>query len=115
MTLTRIEVNVITGERTIIELTADEIAELQNRPPEPTPVPYSVKLWAVRTVLQNTNQFDQIQADIASSSDNALKNFWEYGTDLVRTSTILTSFTKTLNYTDAQIDQLFVDADNIAR
>lgn len=34
----RIEIDVITGEQQIIELTAEEIAELQSRPqPEPTP------------------------------------------------------------------------------
>jgi hypothetical protein len=34
----RIEVNVQTGEQQIIELTAEEIAEIQSRPqPEPTP------------------------------------------------------------------------------
>ena len=36
--MNRIEVNVITGEQTVIPLTAEEIAELQNRPvPPPTP------------------------------------------------------------------------------
>lgn len=36
----RIEVNVITGEQKIIPLTAEEIAEIQNRPqPEPAPEP----------------------------------------------------------------------------
>lgn len=35
----RIEVNVITGEQTIIPLTAEEIAEIESRPqPEPPPV-----------------------------------------------------------------------------
>ena len=34
----RIEIDVITGEQQTIELTAEEIAELQSRPqPEPTP------------------------------------------------------------------------------
>jgi hypothetical protein len=36
--MNRIEVNVITGEQTVIALTDEEIAELQSRPqPEPTP------------------------------------------------------------------------------
>ena len=36
--MNRIEVNVITGEQTVIPLTAEEIAELQSRPvPPPTP------------------------------------------------------------------------------
>ena len=34
----RIEVNVITGEQTIIPLTPEEIAEIQSRP-QPTPAP----------------------------------------------------------------------------
>ena len=39
MIMHRIEVNVITGEQTIIPLTAEEIAEIEARPePEPTPV-----------------------------------------------------------------------------
>jgi hypothetical protein len=38
MTMNRIEVNVQTGEQQTIELTPEEIAELQSRPqPEPTP------------------------------------------------------------------------------
>jgi len=35
----RIEVNVITGEQTIIPLTEEEIAEIQSRPQPPTPQP----------------------------------------------------------------------------
>ena len=39
MTMNRIEVNVITGEQQIIELTAEEIAEVQSRPVLPPPPP----------------------------------------------------------------------------
>jgi len=35
--MNRIEVNVITGEQTVIPLTAEEIAELQSRPTPPPP------------------------------------------------------------------------------
>ena len=37
--MNRIEVNVITGEQTVIPLTAEEIAELQSRPVVPPPPP----------------------------------------------------------------------------
>jgi hypothetical protein len=37
--MNRIEVNVITGEQTVIPLTAEEIAELQSRPVPPPPPP----------------------------------------------------------------------------
>ena len=37
--MNRIEVNVITGEQQIIELTAEEIAEVKSRPVMPPPPP----------------------------------------------------------------------------
>ena len=39
--MNRIEVNVVTGEQTTIPLTAEEIAELQNRPVPPPPPSYT--------------------------------------------------------------------------
>jgi hypothetical protein len=43
----RIEIDVITGEQQTIELTAEEIAELQSRPqPEPTPEPTAAEKLA---------------------------------------------------------------------
>jgi hypothetical protein len=44
MTMNRIEVNVITGEQQTIELTAEEIAELQSRPVPPPPPSY-IAFW----------------------------------------------------------------------
>jgi hypothetical protein len=41
MTMNRIEVNVITGEQTVIALTDEEIAELQSRPQPPPPPSYT--------------------------------------------------------------------------
>jgi len=45
MTMNRIEVNVQTGEQQIIELTPEEIAEIQSRPPEPPPGPDYPAFW----------------------------------------------------------------------
>lgn len=43
----RIEVNVITGEQTIIPLTPEEIKEIQRRPqPEPAPEPTAAEKLA---------------------------------------------------------------------
>ena len=42
--MNRIEVNVITGEQQTIELTPEEIAELQSRP-QPEPPPSYVAFW----------------------------------------------------------------------
>jgi hypothetical protein len=41
--MNRIEVNVTTGEQQTIELTPEEIAELQNRPVLPPPAPLTTE------------------------------------------------------------------------
>lgn len=46
--------------------------------PSPPVIPQQVPMWAVRTVLQNDGLFDEAQSLIDTSSDNALKNSWEY-------------------------------------
>lgn len=79
----------------------------------PAPVPQQVPMWAVRTVLQNDDLFDQAQAAINASTDNALKNVWEYGNYAARSSKAIASLAVTLNLTDAQVDQMFFDANSL--
>lgn len=78
-----------------------------------TPIPQQVPMWAVRTVLQNDDLFDQAQAAITASTDNALKNVWEYGNYADRNSKAIASLATTLNLTDAQVDQMFIDANSL--
>lgn len=80
----------------------------------PTPVPQQVPMWAVRTVLQNDNLFDQAQAAINASTDNALKNVWEYGNYADRNSKAIASIAFTLGLSDTQIDNMFIDANNLS-
>ena len=84
---------------------------LMNQPV--TSIPQQVPMWAVRTVLQNDNLFDQAQTAIATSTDNALKNVWEYGNYANRNSKTIASLAVTLNLTDAQVDQMFIDANSL--
>jgi hypothetical protein len=79
----------------------------------PTLIPSQVPMWAVRTVLQNDGLFDQAQAAITASTDNALKNVWEYGNFADRNSKAIASLAATLNLTDAQVDQMFIDANSL--
>lgn len=84
-----------------------------NPAPPPLPPPQIVPMWAVRTVLQNDKLFDQAQAAITASTDNALKNVWEYGNFADRNSKAIASLAVTLNLTDAQVDQMFIDANSL--
>lgn len=78
--------------------------------PPPPPVPSQVPMWSVRTVLQTNNLFDQAQAAIDASDNLALKNVWEYGNNADRNSPSIATLGKALGLTDAQIDQMFFDA-----
>jgi hypothetical protein len=82
-----------------------------NPPPPPVPyVPQSAPMWAVRTVLQSDGLFDQAQALVTASTDNGLKNVWEYGNFASRTSPSIVALGSALGLTDAQMDQMFIAA-----
>ena len=77
-------------------------------------LPQQVPMWAVRTVLQNNGRFDEINAIIAGSTDNSLKNVWEYGNFADRNSTAINTIAYTLGLTEQQVDQMFIDADSLS-
>ena len=79
----------------------------------PPAVPLAVPMWAVRTVLQNDGLFDQAQALVEASTDNALKNVWEYGNFADRNSNAINSLATALGLTSEQVDQMFTDANNL--
>lgn len=82
--------------------------------PPPPAIPQQVPMWAVRTVLQNDGLFDQIDTIIAGSTDNGLKNVWEYGNFADRNSTAINTIAYTLGLTEQQVDQMFIDANNLS-
>ena len=77
-------------------------------------VPQSVPMWAVRTVLQNDDLFDQAQALVTASTDNALKNVWEYGNSADRNSTSIIALATALGLTSDDLDQMFIAANSIS-
>jgi len=83
-------------------------------PPAPPAIPQQVPMWAVRTVLQNDGLFDQAQALITASTDNALKNVWEYGNFADRNSAAIATLAAALDLTSEQVDQMFIDANNLS-
>lgn len=111
----KIVVNVETGEQTVVDLTPEEIAEAEasaaaEQAAQAAYVPPQVPMWSVRTVLQNDGLFDQAQALITSSTDNALKNVWEYGNFADRNSNAINTLATALGLTSEQVDQMFKDA-----
>ena len=81
--------------------------------PPPPAIPQQVPMWAVRTVLQNDGLFDQAQALIEASTDNGLKNVWEYGNFADRNSNAIAALAAALGLNSEQVDQMFIDANNL--
>lgn len=79
----------------------------------PSPVPQQVPMWAVRSVLKTNNLFDQAQTAINASTNENLKLVWEYGNFADRNSPSIAELATALGLTDAQVDQMFIDANNI--
>lgn len=81
--------------------------------PIPIYVPSQVPMWAVRVVLKNNNLFDQAQAAIDASNNDAIKAVWEYGNNATRTSPAINSLAAALNLTSEQVDQMFIEANSL--
>ena len=81
--------------------------------PPPPPIPQQVPMWAVRSVLKTSGLFDQAQAAIDASTNENLKLVSEYGNFADRNSPSIAELAAALGLTDAQVDQMFIDASNI--
>lgn len=78
--------------------------------PPPSSIPEQVPMWAVRTILQEQGLFDQAQALVTASTNNALKNIWEYGNFATRSSPTIIALAGQLGLTSEQLDQMFTAA-----
>lgn len=114
----RIEVNVMTGEVTEIEITPEEIAAL---PPEPPPpVPQEVTNFQARALLLNMpgsaegrSLFDDVDQALRAFGGLAFQA-WEYGTVFPRESELIATMAQQFNLTEAQLDQMFIAAAQIS-
>ena len=76
-------------------------------------VPVQVTNYQGRQALINSGMFATIDSLVNSSTDNSLKNAWNYASNFIRNSPFIESLKGAANLNDAQIDQLFVDAGKI--
>lgn len=106
--MNRIEVNVVTGERTVVPLTAAEIAEIESRPP--LPPPRVVDMRQARLALRQAGFLPAVNAAIAAAPGAAGEDArieWEFAAHVERDSPLVAGFTAALGITEAQIDSLF--------
>lgn len=98
--------------RTFFEgATAQEIAELKKES-----VPQEVQLWRIRTILKSMRLEDSIETvlnNLEEPTKTAALCIWNYGTSVERNSQTVALLQTALELTNEQIDEMFIEANNI--
>lgn len=76
-------------------------------------VPQSISPRQIRQQLTAIGLRQAVEEYVASSSDYNLKDWWEYSTSFDRNNEILISASSLLGLTDAQVDDLFIEASKL--
>lgn len=85
-------------------------------------VPQEVPLWCLRTVIKLMGLFDQVNLAIESMPTNTPEEVqqktaawegWEYGNTVARDSYTTLFVQSVLGLSDAQVDDIFVNADKV--
>lgn len=75
-------------------------------------VPLEVAMWQAREVLRLSGKFGAVDAAVTAAG-GALLAAWEYGNVINRNSDATKAIASLLNLTPAEVDALFIAADNI--
>lgn len=109
---TRIVFDLSTGERSVVPLTPEEIAEIENVQQSAPVVPAFVTPRQVRLLLLQQGLLDQVEAMIAQQ-DRATQITWAYATEFRRDDPLLNQLAVNLSLTTQQIDEFFIAASQL--
>lgn len=102
----RIEVDMKTGEATVVQLTAEEVAAaLADAANAPLPV-IVVSPWQIRKALNQMGLREAVEAAVSASTDQALKDGWEYATEFRSDDPFVLQMGVALGQSDVQTHEL---------
>lgn len=100
----RIEVNVVTGEQKVIDLTAEEIAAL----PAPQPAPINpISPRQIRMALTRAGLRAQVETAVLAG-DQDLKDWWEFSTTFERINPQVEAMRAALGVSATECDDLWL-------
>jgi hypothetical protein len=91
--------------------TPQEIAELKKES-----VAQEVQLWRIRTILKSMNLEESIETvlnNLEEPTKTAALCIWNYGTSVERNSQTVALLQTALQLTSEQVDDMFIEANNI--
>lgn len=75
--------------------------------PKPEKAPIRVSPWQIRKALNQLNLRQAVEATVAFSNDQTIKDGWEFATSFVRTDPFVVLLGSQLGKTEAELDALF--------
>ena len=112
----RIEVNLQTGEQKTVQLSTEEVAEINSRPPEVVPVPV-ITAWQAKAALELTehpdggNYLEAAEAALASLPSGLEKivalSKWNNNSSFDIQSPIIQQLAGAIGIDEAELKQLF--------
>ena len=91
--------------------TTQELAEYKK-----SLVPQEVQLWRIRTILKSMRYEDSIETvlnNLEEPTKTAALCIWNYGSTVERNSQTVAMLKTALQLTDEQVDDMFIEANNI--
>ena len=79
-------------------------------------VPQEVALWKIRAILKSMGLEEQIEQSfelLEEPNKTGAKYIWEYGTSIERQSLTVLFIQQVLQMTEEQVDNIFINANNI--
>ncbi|KMJ53794.1 hypothetical protein ACG97_05995 [Vogesella sp. EB] len=111
----RIEFDVTTGEKRVVQLTAEEIAEIQKTAAAiPANIPSEVTRYQALAALHLAGLLGNVEAMMADAATDKLTVIaWQNAQAFKRNSPMVLDMAQQLNLTDQQLDDLFISASQI--
>ncbi len=82
----------------------------------PIEVPQEVALWKIRAIIKSMGLEEQIEQSfelLEEPNKTGAKYIWEYGTAIERYSLTVLFIQQVLQMTEEQVDNIFINANNI--
>lgn len=76
-------------------------------------VPSQIEMWQAKAILRMNNLYDQADTAVTASGDITLQSAWVDGNNLSRNSPGVVAMGSALGLTPAQLDHLFIAAEDL--
>jgi hypothetical protein len=111
----RIEANIQTGEVREIDLTPEEIQEIESRP-QLDLTPKRVTMRQARLALLRAGRLQSVNNAIASMQGpegDAARIEWDYSNEVLRNQPLTIALAQIIGLTEQEMDALFVEASKL--